>query len=315
MKLTSSAVVALLAATVSAQNPLVNSIAQNVVSGIVAAKTDSDVSDQQATSEIQSVVDIVSANTDIQNLIGSFGSMAMNGVDSSNFPELLSMATATLSAFEQSPDYSKAEEGFKSVLPHYDVPKAKSNVADNLALIINAVTVALPTLTPDHQSEWDAATSQVLQLASSLGLESQQAPSSSAASTTEASSSASSSAAAAPSPSSGGGNAASTVVVVASSNPPPVLVGTGPATVTVGFIPAPSVSSSSPGPVTIVVVPPTSTTPVRSTVTVYATGISAPEGTTIEKPNSSQQQASGAKLYNAKLSSLVVLAGIVVALI
>lgn len=311
MKLTSSAVVALLAATVSAQNPLVNSIAQNVVSGIVAAKTDSDVSDQQATSEIQSVVDIVSANTDIQNLIGSFGSMAMNGVDSSNFPELLSMATATLSAFEQSPDYSKAEEGFKSVLPHYDVPKAKSNVADNLALIINAVTVALPTLTPDHQSEWDAATSQVLQLASSLGLESQQAPSSSAASTTEASSSA----AAAPSPSSSGGNAASTVVVVASSNPPPVLVGTGPATVTVGFIPAPSVSSSSPGPVTIVVVPPTSTTPVRSTVTVYATGISAPEGTTIEKPNSSQQQASGAKLYNAKLSSLVVLAGIVVALI
>lgn len=171
MKFTSTAVVALLVTAVTAQNWFINSVARNVVGGIVAAKTDSDVSDRQATSEINSVVSIVAANTDIQNLFGSFKSMALAGIDSSNFPQLLSIATATLSAFEQSPDFPKAEAGFKKVLPHYDVAQAKSNVIDNLGFIVNAVTVALPTLTPDNMKEWEAATAQVLQVAHSLGLE------------------------------------------------------------------------------------------------------------------------------------------------
>ncbi|KAG5366012.1 hypothetical protein CJU89_0421 [Yarrowia sp. B02] len=301
MKQSTFAFAALLALANAQSNALVASIAENVVAGIVSAKTDNDVSDQQATSEIQSVVDIVSANTDVQNLIGSFGSMAMNGVDSSNFPELLSMATATLSAFESSPDFSKASEGFKNVLTHYNVPEAKSNVANNLALIINAVTVALPTLTPDHSSEWEAATSQVMQLASSLGLE-ETAASSAAPSTSAAS--------AAPSGSSGGGAAG----------------GSGGSS-SGGNSNAGSSNAGSNGSgervTTIVVAPPGSqastSISARSTVYVYATGgvsnNNNGQPTTIEKPKPSQQNGSGSKLYNMRLTGLVAIAGVVVALI
>lgn len=295
MKQSTFTLAALLTLVHAQGNPLVASIAENVVAGIVSAKTDNDVSDQQATSEIQSVVDIVSANTDVQNLINSFGALAMNGVNSSNFPELLSMATATLSAFEGSPDFSKASEGFKNVLTHYNVPEAKSNVANNLALIINAITVALPTLTPDHSSEWEAATSQVMQLASSLGLDAT-AASSAAPSTSEASS-------AAPSPSaSSGGNSG--------SNPPPANAGSS----------ASNPTAPPPGSVTTIVVGPggqSSQISARSTVYVYATGSAASNGqpTTIEKPTPQQQNGSGSTLYNMRLTGLVAIAGVVVALI
>lgn len=288
MKPSTFTLAALLALVHAQGNPLVASIAENVVAGIVSAKTDNDVSDQQATSEIQSVVDIVSANTDVQNLIGSFGSMAMNGVDSSNFPELLSMATATLSAFEGSPDFSKASDGFKSVLTHYNVPEAKSNVANNLALIINAVTVALPTLTPDHSSEWEAATSQVMQLASSLGLD-ETAASSAAPTTSEASAAPSSGGNSGNAPANGGSSESNPTA------PPPGSV----TTVVVGPGGGPSVSA-------------------RSTVYVYATGSAAAgngQPTTIEKPTPSQQNGGGSALYNMQLTGLVAIAGMVVALI
>lgn len=305
MKPSTLTLAALLALVNAQNNPLVASIAENVVAGIVSAKTDTDVSDQQATSEIQSVVDIVSANTDVQNLIGSFGSIAMNGVDSSNFPELLSMATATLSAFEGSPDFSKASEGFKSVLTHYNVPEAKSNVANNLALIINAVTVALPTLTPDHSSEWEAATSQVMQLASSLGLEAT-AASSAAPTTSQASAAPSSSA-------SSGGNAGGNAGGNSGSNSgnPPANAGSS----------ASNPTAPPPGSVTTVVVGPGGQPSIsaRSTVYVYATGSAAAAGngqpTTIEKPTPSQQNGGGSTLYNMRLTGLVAIAGMVVALI
>ncbi|KAG5357423.1 hypothetical protein CJU90_6258 [Yarrowia sp. C11] len=289
MKQSTLTLAALLTIVHAQSNPLVASIAENVVAGIVSAKTDNDVSDEQATSEIQSVVDIVSANTDVQNLIGSFGSMAMNGVDSSNFPELLSMATATLSAFKDSPDFSSASEGFKNVLTHYDVPAAKSNVANNLALIINAVTVALPSLTPEHSSEWEAATSQVMGLASSLGLD-ESAVASAAPSTSEASSAAS--------PSSGGNGG----VVVVNSSPP-----SNPG------------SNNNPGGVTTIVVGrpgQSSQISARSTVYVYATsGGSNGQPTTIEKPKPQQQSGGGSHLYNVRLTGLVAIAGVVIALI
>lgn len=296
---------ALLSLAHAQNNVLVSSIAGDVVAGIVSAKTDNDVSDQQATSEIQSVVDIVSANTDIQNLIGSFGSMAINGVDSSNFPSLLSMATATLSAFESSPDFSKASEGFKNVLTHYNVPEAKSNVANSLALIINAVTVALPSLTPEHSSEWEAATSQVMNLASSLGLE-ETASSTSEAPTSSASASASASPSSGGSGGSSGGNAggssgsnsANSGNAGNSGSSNSGGSGGGVTTVVVGAPAAPSSRSA------------------RSTVTVYASLNPNGEPTTIAKPPSSQSsKASASNLYNIRLTGLVAVAGVVVALI
>ena len=158
-----------LASVVSAQNPIVASLINDIVEGIAAAKTDNDVSDEAATSEIQSVVGVIQQNTDVQNLVSQVIPIAAMGLNDENFPQVLSAAHATLEAFQGSPEYPEAVKGLKDVLPHYDVQQALGNVQNNLGNVLALVTPSLPSLTPNHSEQWEAATKNVQALAASLG--------------------------------------------------------------------------------------------------------------------------------------------------
>lgn len=167
----STLALAALTSVVAAQNnAIIVSIANDIVQGIIDAKTDDSVSDEQATSEIQAVVDIVTKNTDVAGLFTKALPVVALGLNSDNFPSLLDEAAKTLEAFQGSDDYPKAIAGFSAAFPHYDVPQALSNVIKNIGAVLAIVTPALPSLTPEFSSKWETATSKVLALATELGL-------------------------------------------------------------------------------------------------------------------------------------------------
>ncbi|KAG5358402.1 hypothetical protein CJU89_4961 [Yarrowia sp. B02] len=170
VSLSTSTAFAILASLVAAQNPIVVSIANQIVGGIAAAKTDDSVSPEEATSELKAVIDVVTKNQDIVGLFSKALPIAMAGLDDKNFPELLSAAGKTLDAFEASPDYAKVSNGLHSALPHYDVQKAMANVQGNLVGVMGLVTPKLPELTPMHAEQWNRATMRVQSLAQDLGL-------------------------------------------------------------------------------------------------------------------------------------------------
>ncbi|KAG5363540.1 hypothetical protein CJU89_2717 [Yarrowia sp. B02] len=193
-------VAALAVAVQAAQNPIIASIANDVVEGIAAAKTDDSLSDADATSEIQAVVDIVTNNPDVGALFTAAVPVIAIGLDNTNFPSLLDAASKTLDVFEGSDDYKKAVEGFNAAFEHYDVPQALSNIIENIGAVLAIVTPALPTLTPEFSDKWETATSRVLDLATSLGIlgggkpKAEEATSAAAESSAEASSTEASSA-------------------------------------------------------------------------------------------------------------------------
>ncbi|KAG5362251.1 hypothetical protein CJU90_4950 [Yarrowia sp. C11] len=163
-------IAALAAAVNAAQNPIIASIANDVIEGIAAAKTDDSLSDADATSEIQAVVDIVTNNPDVGALFTAAVPVIAIGLDETNFPSLLDQASKTLDVFEESDDYKKAVEGFNAAFEHYDVPQALSNIISNIGAVLAIVTPALPTLTPEFADQWETATSRVLALGTSLGI-------------------------------------------------------------------------------------------------------------------------------------------------
>lgn len=163
-------VAALAAVVQAAGNPIIASIANDVVEGIAAAKTDDSLSDADATSEIQAVVDIVTNNPDVGALFTAAVPVIAIGLDETNFPSLLDAASKTLDVFEGSDDYKKAVEGFNAAFEHYDVPQALSNIISNIGAVLAIVTPSLPSLTPEFSDKWETATSRVLELATSLGI-------------------------------------------------------------------------------------------------------------------------------------------------
>lgn len=175
-----------LATLASAQNPLVAAMASNIVRGIVAAKTDSSVSDASASAEIQAIMDIVTKNSNVDAFLQTAIPQAIAGLNTDNFPQLLSQAGATLDAFEGSPDFQSVLTSFRAVLSHYDPAQARQNVVNNLKNPLAIITPGLPTLTPQFPSEWASATQKVLDLVSALGLFEAQAVSTPEASTSDA---------------------------------------------------------------------------------------------------------------------------------
>ncbi|KAG5358774.1 hypothetical protein CKK34_5055 [Yarrowia sp. E02] len=170
VSLSSSATFAILASLVAAQNPIVASLANQIVDGIAAAKTDDSVSPEQATSELQAVLKVVTKNPDMIGLFSKAMPVAMAGLNENNLPELLSAAGQSLAAFEGSPDYAQVSDALHSALPHYDVPRAMANVENNLARVMAIVTPSLPSLTPLIPEQWSRATMRVQALAQDLGL-------------------------------------------------------------------------------------------------------------------------------------------------
>lgn len=170
VSISSTTALAILASLVAAQNPIVVSIANQIVNGIAAAKTDDNVSPADATSELQAVIEVVTKNQDIVGLFSKALPIAMAGLDDKNFPELLSAAGKTLDAFEASPDYAKVSLGLQSALPHYDVNKAMANIQGNLVGVMGIVTPKLPELTPLFPEQWNRATMRVMSLTNDLGL-------------------------------------------------------------------------------------------------------------------------------------------------
>lgn len=170
VSLSHSTAFALLAALVSAQNPIVASIANQIVGGMASAKTDDAVSDADATSELQAVLEIVTKNPDMVGLFSKAMPIAMAGLNEQNFPELLSAAGQSLSAFEASPDYAKVSADLQVALPHYDVQQGMANVRGNLGGVFALVGPKLPELTPKNPEQWARATARVMSLANGLGL-------------------------------------------------------------------------------------------------------------------------------------------------
>ncbi|RDW47090.1 hypothetical protein B0I75DRAFT_169259 [Yarrowia lipolytica] len=154
------------ASTVSAQNVVVAQIVRNIVNGFVGAKTDSSISNSQASAEIQAIVDIVTQNPNVDKLLQQALPAALMGLNSDNFPSLLSEAGKTLDAFETSPDYQSLVDGFSKAMPHYDPSQALENIQVNLDNALGMLTPVLPSLTPQYSREWASATSRV----SSLGV-------------------------------------------------------------------------------------------------------------------------------------------------
>lgn len=148
VSLSTSTAFAILASLAAAQNPIVASIIGQVVDGMVAAKTDDAVSPDQATSELQAVMDVVTKNQDIVGLFSKAMPIAAQGLNSENLPDLLSAAGQSLDAFEASPDYAKVSEGLHAALPHYDVQQGMANVEKNLGMVMAMATPKLPELTP-----------------------------------------------------------------------------------------------------------------------------------------------------------------------
>ncbi|AOW05621.1 hypothetical protein LXG23DRAFT_46499 [Yarrowia lipolytica] len=154
------------ASTVSAQNVVVAQIVRNIVNGFVGAKTDSSISNSQASAEIQAIVDIVTQNPNVDKLLQQALPAALMGLNSDNFPSLLSEAGKTLDALETSPDYQSLVDGFSKAMPHYDPSQALENIQVNLDNALGMLTPVLPSLTPQYSREWASATSRV----SSLGV-------------------------------------------------------------------------------------------------------------------------------------------------
>lgn len=158
-----------LVASASAQNPIVASIATNIADGILAAKTDDAQSLADASSSVWAVMGIVTNNPGISSLFNQALPVIAGGLNSDNFPVLLSQAQATLAEFASGTDFPKVSSGFLA-LSAVNIPQALENISGNLANVWAIVTPGLPTLTPQFSSEWNAATAQVLGLGQALGV-------------------------------------------------------------------------------------------------------------------------------------------------
>lgn len=287
-------VAALAAAVQAAGNPIIASIANDVVEGIAAAKTDDSLSDAAATSEIQAVVDIVTNNPDVAALFTAAVPVIAIGLDNTNFPSLLDAASKTLDTFEGSEDYKKAVAGFNAAFEHYDVPVALSNIIKNIGAVLAIVTPALPTLTPEFPDKWETATSRVLDLATSLGILGGGKPKAEATSAAAETSSAAAETTAAASSAAPTSAAASSAAAPASS--------AAASSAAKADAPAPAKSSAA---------APASSAAKESA----AAPAKASAAGTVAAASKAPQQANGASAFNVQLAAGVAIAGAVAALI
>lgn len=151
----------LLASNVSAadhptNNPIVMSMADQIVSGLVDARK-SGVSEDKASSECNEIMTALMQDKNINGMLNDAAHMVISGINSDGFTSFVSGALKSLSNFENSDNFKTADDMIKKSVKDLNTDKAIPSVSSAISPVLNLVTPTIGSMSKTDKNVASAA--------------------------------------------------------------------------------------------------------------------------------------------------------------
>lgn len=144
-------VVAAAGANAQMVDGIISSLAAQISNGLVAGRK-SDVPESQVASEVGEIMAIVHTNSELQNVFTEAAGMVLGGINSDGVISFISLAEASIAAFQQGEDGKSFDSLVSKHITDLDAPKALDNVQNNLAPVLNLVVPQVSSLSAGDEN-------------------------------------------------------------------------------------------------------------------------------------------------------------------
>lgn len=124
---------------------IVTSIVGQISAGLVAGRA-SGADSAQVASEVGQIISALNANTDVDNLFTEAAQFVLGGIDSAGVISIIGAASASLAAFEGSPDFSSVLSLVGAHISDLNPDAAIASVSANLSPVLGLVLPPISSL-------------------------------------------------------------------------------------------------------------------------------------------------------------------------